>query len=199
MALTTVIFDLGGVLVWTRWDRVTNPLAEMSGLTPDRVTEEIEKEVGYDFMLGKVDRAEFYRRVRGCLRLNLDRETFFALWNSIIVPNEEINGLVERLKERYRLVLASNTDVLHYARSLDVQEALHFFDHALLSYELGLRKPDPAFLRLGLEKLPIPPEECLFIDDRMENVEAAKTIGIAGIQFVSTQQLESDLVERGML
>ena len=199
MALTTVIFDLGGVLVWTHWDRVTVPLADMSGLTPDRVTEEIEKEVGYAFMLGKVDRAEFYRRVTGRLRLNLDRDTFFALWNSIIAPNEEINGLVERLKNRYRLVLASNTDVLHYTRSIKVQEAMRLFDHALLSYELGLCKPDPAFFHSGLEKLAIHPEECLFIDDREENVEAAKTIGITGIRFVSTHQLDSDLVERGIL
>ena len=96
-------------------------------------------------------------------------------------------------------MLASNTDVLHYARSLEVQEALRLFDYALLSYELGLCKPDPEFFRSGLERLAISPEECVFIDDRKENVEAAQTLGIAGTQFVSTQQLELDLGDMGLV
>ena len=200
MALTTVIFDLGGVLVWTNWDRVTVSLAEMSGLTPERVMDEIETgEAGYAFMLDRLDRAEFHRRLTERLGLRQHPDAFFAMWSSIIAPNEEINSLVKRLKDRYRLVLASNTDVLHYTRSLEVQEALRIFDHALLSYELGLCKPDPEFFRSGLERLAIPPVECVFIDDREENVEAAQTLGIAGTQFVSTKQLESDLGDMGIL
>ena len=198
--LTTVMFDLGGVLVWTQWDRVTVPLAEMSGMTPERVMDEIETgEAGCAFMLGKLDRAEFHRRLTEQLGLSLTPDAFFALWTSIIAPNNNINSLLEGLKNRYRLVLASNTDVLHYARSLEVQEALRLFDYALLSYELGLCKPDPEFFRSGLERLAISPEECVFIDDRKENVEAAQTLGIAGTQFVSTQQLELDLGDMGLV
>ena len=199
MPLTTMIFDLGGVLVQTHWDRVTKPLAKMSGLTPERVEEIIAGEAGYKFMLGQSDPIEFHRQVTTQLALEMEPDSLFAIWSSIIAPNEGIEELVERLHGRYRLVVGSNTDALHYTRSVEVQPALRHFDDALLSFELGHCKPDSAFFELGLERLSATPEECVFIDDRQDNVQAARTLGITAIQFASTKQLESDLAELGLL
>ena len=183
----------------THWERVTEPWGEASGMTPESVMEELVAGDAYDFMRGEFEGAEFHRRMERRFGLGMEPDRFFDLWNSIIAPNESVNGLIERLKGRYRLSVGSNTDPLHYARCLEVQNALGHFDDALLSYELGACKPDPAFFRSGLEKLSTPPEECLFIDDREDNVEAAKSLGITGIQFLSTEQLESELGRLGLL
>ena len=200
MLLTNLIFDLGGVLVKTHWERVTVPIARISCLTPQKVMDEIETgEAVHDFMLGKLDRSEFHRNFTGSLGVKLDLDAFLSMWDSVIAPNNEINPLVKNLKESYQLVLASNTDVLHYARCLEVQQVLQLFDHLILSYELGRCKPDPEFFRSGLKRLAIPNNACVFIDDREENVEAAQALGIAGIQFVSTKQLETDLKDMGIL
>ena len=200
MLTTNLIFDLGGVLVKTHWERVTVPIAKISCLTPQKVMDEIETgEAVHDFMLGKLDIYEFHRSFTSSLGVQLDLDIFLSMWNSVITPNNEISPLVKKLKGPYQLVLASNTDVLHYARSLEVQQVLQLFDHLILSYELGRCKPDLEFFRSGLKHLAIPNDTCVFIDDREENVEAAQALGIASIQFVSTKQLQSDLRDMEML
>ena len=200
MPITTVIFDLGGVIVHTHWERATRPLSEMSGSTPDVVMEQIRTGDAYfPFIRGEFDREEFHCRLTSELGLEVAPERLFDIWNSIIAPNFEINPLIEILIGRYRIALGSNTDVLHYGRGLEVQEIQRRFDGALLSFELGYLKPDLGFFRDGLTKLSASPEECVFIDDRTDNVEAARSLGIAGIQFTSAEQLESELIALGVL
>ncbi len=197
--ISTIIFDLGGVLVLTHWDRVTQPLAELSGLSAERVLDEIVSgDASYPFMRGEFDQWEFHRRLSEQLKMDLSPERLFEIWPNIITPNGEINTLIEMLKRHYRLVLGSNTDVLHHRRSIEVQEALRHFDDALVSYELGCCKPDATFFSRGLDKLSASPEECVFIDDRKENVDAAQSQGIAAIRFSIVSQLESDLVGMGI-
>ncbi len=90
---------------------------------------------------------------------------------------------MRRLRGRYRLAIGSNTDELHYTRSLELQPSLEDFDDVLLSYELGRCKPDPQFFVLGLRKLGVQSDECVFIDDRPDNVAAASSLGITGLHY----------------
>lgn len=205
MSLTTVIFDLGGVLVQTRWDGMTQRLTEMSGLTSEAVMQAVTGEVGYQFMLGRFDAAEFHRRLTDELRVEIDADDFFALWRGVIAVDEDstrpggVYDIVTRLRGRYRLAIGSNTDELHYARGLQLQPSLEDFDDVLLSYELGRCKPDPQFFVLGLRKLGVQAHECVFIDDRPDNVAAASSLGITGLHFTSAARLEADLTELGLL
>ncbi len=205
MSLTTVIFDLGGVLVQTRWDGVTRPLAEMSGLTSEAVMQVVTGDVGYQFMLGRLDAAEFHQRLAHQLRVEIDADDFFALWRGVIAVDDDstrpggIHDIVRRLRGRYRLAIGSNTDELHYARGLELQPSLEDFDDVLLSYELGRCKPDPQFFVLGLRELGVQADACVFIDDRPDNVAAASSLGITGLQFTSAARLEADLTELGLL
>ena len=205
MSLTTVIFDLGGVLVQTRWDGVTRRLTEMSGLTSEAVMQAVTGEVGYQFMLGRFDAAEFHRRLTGQLRVEIDADDFFALWRGVIAVDDDssrpggVYDIATRLRGRYRLAIGSNTDELHYARGLELQPSLEDFDDVLLSYELGRCKPDPQFFVLGLRKLGVQADECVFIDDRPDNVAAASSLGITGLHFTSAARLEADLTELGLL
>jgi len=62
-----------------------------------------------------------------------------------------------------------------------------------------LRKPDPAFYRLALERWQLPPERCLFVDDLLDNVEAARDLGMAAHHFRSAAELRHELVTLGLL
>ena len=205
MSITTVIFDLGGVLVQTSLDGVTERLAELSGLTSEAVMQAVTGELGFQFMLGRFDAAEFHRRLTGQLGAKIDADDFLALWRDVIVVDDDatrpggVYDIVTRLRGRYRLAVGSNTDELHYARSLELQPSLEDFDDVLLSYELGRCKPDPQFFVLGLRKLGVQADECVFIDDRPDNVAAASSLGIAGLHFTSAARLEADLTELGLL
>ena len=68
-----------------------------------------------------------------------------------------------------------------------------YFQHFIISGELGVRKPDPAYYERTLEIIGAPEEECLFIDDRAENCAAAQRLGISAIRFESADQLERAL------
>ena len=200
MAISTVIFDMGGVLVWTHWERASEPLASMAGISPDMVTETIRKgEAYFPLMSGEIDFEEFALRVTADLGIQMPTDRLMDLWNSILAPNPDAGPVLGRLQGGCRLVLGSNTDPEHYQRSVEVQPALALFDDALLSYDLGVCKPDPAFFTSGLARLGLSAEECVFIDDLADNVASAVGLGITGIQFESMAQVEGQLERLGLL
>ncbi len=87
--------------------------------------------------------------------------------------------LVERLKSDHHLVLGSNTDPIHFSYAVEKFHVVQNFEQYFLSYEMGLLKPDPAFFHHILQTLGTPAAECIFIDDRAENVDAALSVGIS--------------------
>lgn len=70
------------------------------------------------------------------------------------------------------------------------------FSPVLLSYEIGIKKPNPKAFKILLEKIQKSASSVIFIDDRIENGEAAKNLGIDSIQFISPKQLKKELIER---
>ncbi len=75
---------------------------------------------------------------------------------------------------------------------------LRRFDVLIWSYQWHMAKPDPAIYRLCLDKLGICPEETLFLDDKLANVEAAHALGMKAIQFTTIDRLRKDLIAQGM-
>ena len=67
------------------------------------------------------------------------------------------------------------------------------FDVTIFSAEVGLVKPDARIYRLTLEKLGVEPEEAVFVDDFIENVEGAQAVGMKAIHFKSSQQAQQAL------
>jgi len=199
MDKTTVIFDLGGVLVWTRWENFCKPLGLAAGLDSQSVMQKLIEGDAYNpFMRGEFGAPEFCRRLRSQFGIDWPDSLITEAWQSIIEPHAEIAGVIESLAKSYRLVMGSNTDVLHYAAGINVQPALEHFDGAILSCEVGALKPDEAFFKRGADLLRLNVEECLFTDDRPENVAAANASGIAAFQFKSVASLKLDLLYHGI-
>ncbi len=71
------------------------------------------------------------------------------------------------------------------------------FDVLVWSYELRIAKPDPTIYRHTIEKLGIQPDEALFLDDKIENIDAARALGMQAIQFSTIDKLRADLVAQG--
>ena len=71
-----------------------------------------------------------------------------------------------------------------------------YFHPVLLSFELGCTKPDPKIFDILLQKLQVLPEECLLIDNKPENIEAAQKVGLDGICFTSAEHLVIELKKR---
>ena len=190
----TIIFDIGGVLVNLDWDKVCARLQQHSGLAAGDVRREvINGPIVSSAMRGLPTPHAYYEALCEKLVLSLAYEEFVDIWNGLLSANEAIEPVVEQLRPVHRLVLASNTDPIHFAHTVDRFPVFKNFERCFLSYEMGLLKPDPAFFRHVLGTLDIPASCCIFIDDRADNVESARGIGITAIQFEGANQLQRDL------
>lgn len=102
---------------------------------------------------------------------------------------------VQKLKEEgYQVALLSNVGPFQ-AAFLRATGYYAPFDPCILSCEIGVKKPQEEAYRILLEKLCLLPSECLFIDDQLKNVEAARAVGIPAIHFQSFEQFEKELFE----
>lgn len=86
-----------------------------------------------------------------------------------------------------------------FARTRAVLPGLSYFDDIITSGEIGTIKPNEGAYRYVLEKHHLEPSECLFVDDQLENVLAARECGIESLLFTDCYQLRKDLYDRGIL
>lgn len=189
-----IIFDLGGVLVHLDWDKACTPLTRYSNHTYDEVMKEIENGPIVELsMLGHLTPKEFHQAISGKLGIDMEYEPFTNLWNSTLSLDEEMASYVEELARDHTLVVASNTDGIHFPHCLKRFGVLKSFDRYFLSNEMRLLKPDPAYFHHVLYELWASPANCIFIDDRVDNVRSARNIGINGLVFESIDKLKADL------
>jgi putative hydrolase of the HAD superfamily len=75
---------------------------------------------------------------------------------------------------------------------------IHRFDALVWSFQRHMAKPGPAIYLRTLQELGVRPEEALFLDDKLVNVEAARALGIQAMQFSTVERLRADLVAAGL-
>jgi 2-haloacid dehalogenase len=123
-------------------------------------------------------------------------EAYYGRWEEMLGgPIYDTVEIFKELKEsgRYRFYALTNWSAELFPIALERYDFLHWFDGRLVSGEEKLRKPFPEFYRLLLDRFRLTAGETLFIDDNLRNVKAAEALGIASIQFVSPQELRSQL------
>ncbi len=97
------------------------------------------------------------------------------------------------------LFLLSNTNILHFDYLKANYPVLSYFNRLLLSFELGCRKPEADIYQALIQAAGLPPEEILFIDDRLDFVTAAREQGLQAWQFQNPDQLRRQLGDLGLL
>ncbi|RLC92337.1 MAG: HAD family phosphatase, partial [Chloroflexi bacterium] len=100
--------------------------------------------------------------------------------------NPEVVAAARALRGRYKVALLTNAfpgqdDMIRERFGLDVHTE---FDVYVNSAYVGLRKPDPAIFHLTLEQLGVAPQQAVFLDDGLRNVDSARELGIHTVQFV---------------
>ena len=107
--------------------------------------------------------------------------------------NNDIVMLIKRLKQmKYSLIVLSNANPVH--AEINYKRGLYsIFDKVYLSNEIKMAKPDKKIYDYVLKKSKLKPEECIFIDDREENVLVANELGIKGIVFTGYKELIYEL------
>jgi putative hydrolase of the HAD superfamily len=95
--------------------------------------------------------------------------------------------------------LLSNTNPKHIQDEIEKRYLFpQHIDGAVYSFNVGYRKPEESIYRIAAHNANVLPENCIFIDDRYENVRAAIRLGFTGIHFTCYEQLEMDLIQHNL-
>jgi putative hydrolase of the HAD superfamily len=198
--ITVIFFDLGNVILPFNNYQIAEKLSRFSQKRefqdPTKIFPylfELQEGVINAFEMGRISSSEFFQSIKNHLALSISFEEFIPIWTDIFVENREVSEIILSLKGRWRLGLLSNTDPLHFKHILSEFPVVSVFDKWILSYEVGFKKPDVRIFQKAMEWASIEPEKILFIDDIKDHVEAAASLGMQGIHFISTPQLREEL------
>ncbi len=196
-----IIFDLGRVLVPFDFNRAWVRMEALSGLSAVEIRRRVDEACLFlPFESGITSPEEFIARMNCLLKIDLGEQEFSAIWNSIFLPETLVREeLLQVLAEDYRLVLLSNTNVIHFRFLQKNYPLLRHFHQYVLSYEAGVMKPAAEIYQKAIDAAGCLPEECLFFDDIRENVEGAELAGINAVLFTSGRQPEAELRARGII
>lgn len=194
-----IIFDLGKVLI--PFDFKLGYQA-LEGHCPYAAAE-IPRRIGATdlvqrFERGLVEPRDFVDQLSAILELRLDYGAFCQAWSSIFRGQLLPDSMLASLAARYRLLLLSNTNAIHFETLRENYSLIRHFHDLVLSFEVHAMKPEAAIYRAAIQRAGCRPEECFFTDDIAVNVEAAQREGMDAVQFLSPAQLEGELKARGI-
>lgn len=195
----TIIFDLGNVLIDFNHRIAVERISKFTTKTPEEIYQLFfDSELTGIFEEGKITGQDFFARVKEMLKFNLAYEEFLPIWNEIffITPhNLAVQRLIKDLKNNYKIVLISNINELHFTYLKNKFDIFSGFNKIILSFEVGVRKPDPKIYLRALELVMTTPQKVVYTDDRLDLVEAAAKLGITSIHFKGMDFLKENLIK----
>ena len=198
--ITTVFFDVGGVLLTNGWDRhCRRTVIDAFGLDWEEFRDRHDF-VAHDFEIGQIDIHEYLTRTIFYRARDFTEEEFITTMKA---QSKELDGsldIVEELSQAGILLATLNNESRELnEHRIDTFGLRRWFQVFLSSCYLGVKKPEAAIYRLAFQITQRTPEECLFIDDRSLNLECALDEGLEGVRFESAGQLRAELISRALL
>jgi len=194
MPIKAVFWDIGGVIARTEDLNPRDQLAADLGITRAYLNDLFFSGTeGTRAQKGEITSEELMVYIRRKLKLapseHPDLETRFFAGDRV---DYELVDFIRALKSTYKIGIISNawsqlTELLDHWGIRDA------FDAMIGSGDVGFMKPDPRIYRLALEGLGVQPEEAVFVDDFLENVNGARALGMHAIHFKNPKQALGDL------
>jgi putative hydrolase of the HAD superfamily len=182
-AYAAVLFDFGGVLTTSVWDSFAAFLRK-EGLDPDTIKNLFRHDPDAladlrGLETGELTEGEFEAKFGKRLGLK-DPEGLIDSMFEGMRPDEPMVAAVREIRAAgLRTGLVSNSwSTSHYDRRL----LSELFDVSVISAEVHLHKPEPEIYRLAAERLEVPAESCIFVDDLRENCEGAEAVGMTAVR-----------------
>ena len=189
--IKSIIFDLGGVITHGGYlgflkhycANCFTPLGKKKIL-------QLERQVN----LAKISEKEFYQQIEKIFGVHMTPQ---QMHNQIVKHMQADKGLVHMIPKLKKAKIALFTNSLGFM-ALEVLKKRHlsgkkFFDRLFISTQMHMAKPDKKAFKFVLNKLKIKPQEALMVDDRIENIAPARSIGMNGIVYKNSRQFAKEL------
>ena len=206
--ITTIIFDLGGVIINLDVPATINAFNNLSGKPFESIYTQLQQTPVFDlFDKGLIDEAAFFNGLRTAMETDPGEDQMLAAWNAMLLdfPAHRLE-LLKSLKNKYRLFLLSNTNETHVAefeaqllKSHGYPNLEPFFEKVYYSCRMGMRKPDREIFLRVLEENGLKAEETVFIDDTIHHVEGAASAGIRAHLLPKGKEVAELLKEQGLI
>ncbi|MEM9480957.1 MAG: HAD family phosphatase [Verrucomicrobiota bacterium] len=182
MTITSIVFDIGNVLLPFDFDPATEKILSKSTRksAEDVAAVTAMKEELED---GSMDEAQFFGRLRDQLDYKGSDEELEGAWVDIFSPNRPMWEFVESFAGRIPLYLLSNTNAPHVRHMFRSYPVFAHFEGSVYSHEAKCAKPDEKIYRIAETRFDLVPETTLYIDDLKENVETPRQMGWNAIQY----------------
>ncbi len=195
MPIRAIIFDVGNVLVHERDFTKRTEWEKRLGLGPGQLTRLVhDSEPAAGAPSGEVAECRVWQTVGK--QLQLDNAQIAELqrdfWSSEELDTTLVQ-FIQSLRPRYKIGILSNawSEARYFHNTKFKMNA--WSDTAVYSAEVKLLKPDPRIYQIVLNQLQLSANECVFVDDRLINVEAAQALGMQGVLHHETQQTIADI------
>ena len=192
-----VFLDLGGVLYSLDYDGVLSRFCRRCGKTPAELEEVLhDEELFRGYESGAISSEEFFQRVTESLNCDITFDEFTTIWNSLLIPRKPMFRLARRLKQQVGLLILSNTNEINATFIDPAIKGLS--DVVVYSHRVGCLKPERQIYEKALELSGTVPERTLFVDDRVENIDGARALGINTHHFRDKKTLLRTFREYGL-
>ncbi len=200
MAIQYIIFDLGNVLIEIFPEQTLQRFAHYCQEDAQTLRKVYLSELHLKLMSGELSPTKFYHKLLEQFHCNLSYDQFTAIWKSLVGgPKPGIQELIDKIPPSIQLAVCSNTDAWHWQVALEKCQFFHRFRYFFLSFELGHLKPDPFCFQYILQTLRTDANHCLFIDDTLENIQAARQHGFHCLHADDADTIKNFLANHGLL
>jgi len=207
--IDAIIFDLGGVILNIAYDRTIEAFSQLAGRDIRHLYTQQQQTALFDtYEMGQISSDQFRQGLRSLLGFEqVDRpgrsvsdSALDAAWNAMLldVPPARLQKL-KILRERFRLILLSNTNEIHKAaferhlrEAIGQESALvDCFDAIYYSHLIGDRKPNSSLFQRVIDEQGLDPSHTLFVDDTAGHLRGAQAVGLQTLHMSSGYTLEA--------
>ena len=200
--IKTIFFDIGGVLIDIHPERTYQYLSDSADVEVSMVKESFPWDAHDQYERGVMNNEDWFITYKESLPQPccLKRSDFWNAWKLLLGEEKNTVNILEALNKQYSIWLLSNTNPKHIQDEIEKRYLFpSLVNGAVYSFDVGVRKPEKEIYEIAMQRANANPQECLFIDDLLENIQAAKQIGIEGVHFISSEQLKQELVRLGII
>lgn len=190
--IRNIIFDWGGVITDLHFEKTKKAFHDLGlAIWDESVPHDPQDDLFIPLEIGNISAEEFRNRVRGYCKNILSDESINQAWNAMLgdLPAERW-AILSEAKKHFRTFLLSNTNTIHLSyyfgkirEMYGTDGYTHLFEKAYYSFELGLRKPNADIFKFVIKDAGIIPEETVFIDDFIENIDTARLLGFQTVHL----------------
>jgi putative hydrolase of the HAD superfamily len=199
---TWFLFDLGNTVIKLAYERVLKNICARGSVTRDELVDLLERPGAYrDMERGAVSFNEFHEFLAEQAGFRGSVEELREIWSDFFDGTVlGIEDLLDRVRRRYRVAFLSNSNEVH-AEVIPRRFASIFKkdDRFIYSHRFKCAKPDPEIFHRALELIGALPQHAVFLDDNVDNVLAARAIGLKAYHFRDPFATAADLERDGLL